>query len=96
MCYTTLLLRLRYVICLTECCNYISKKGRILTFQLMLWYVHRAGLNDLYAASQKSLDTEQRLRLQLEQELEMQKSVREEKDVRCDFDVTHVMSCDLM
>ena len=45
-------------------------------------HVHRAGLDDLYASAQKSLDAEQKMRQQLEQELEMQKSVIEEKDVR--------------
>jgi len=39
----------------------------------------RAGLNDLYSATQKNLGTETKLRQQLEQELEMQKSIRQEK-----------------
>ena len=41
----------------------------------------RAGLNELYAATQKSLKTEQKLRQQLEQELQLQKSIRQEKEV---------------
>ena len=48
----------------------------------MYVHVHRAGLDDLYASAQKSLDAERKMRQQLKQELEMQKSVREEKDVR--------------
>ena len=42
----------------------------------------RAGLNELYSASQRSLDTEQKLRQQLEQEVELQRSIRQEKEVR--------------
>ena len=45
-------------------------------------FMYRAGLDDLYASAQKSLDAERKMRQQLEQELEMQKSAREEKDVR--------------
>ena len=41
----------------------------------------RAGLNQLYSASQKTLGTEQKLRQQLEQELELQKNARKEKEV---------------
>ena len=40
-----------------------------------------AGLNDLYSATQKNLGTETKLRQQLEQELDMQKSIRQEKEV---------------
>ena len=40
-----------------------------------------AGLNDMYAASQKSLDSERKLRLQLEQEVELMKGLKEEKEV---------------
>ena len=41
----------------------------------------RAGLNDLYAATQRNLDTESKRRSQLEQELDMMKSIRTEKEV---------------
>ena len=41
----------------------------------------RAGLNDLYAATQRNLDTESKRRSQLEQELDMLKSIRTEKEV---------------
>ena len=44
-----------------------------------------AGLNDLYSATQKNLGTETKLRQQLEQELEMQKSIRQEKEVSYSF-----------
>jgi RUN and FYVE domain-containing protein 1 len=40
----------------------------------------RAGLNDLYAATQRNLDTESKRRSQLEQELDMMKSIRTEKE----------------
>ena len=42
----------------------------------------RAGLNEMYGASQRSLETEQKLRQQLEQEIELNRSVRQEKEVR--------------
>lgn len=41
----------------------------------------KAGLNDLYSATQRNLDTESKRRTQLEQELGMVKSVRTEKEV---------------
>ena len=41
----------------------------------------KAGLNDLYAATQRNLDTESKRRSQLEQELDMLKSIRTEKEV---------------
>jgi len=44
-----------------------------------------AGLNDLYSATQKNLGTETKLRQQLEQELDMQKSIRQEKEVSSSF-----------
>ncbi|CAI8044412.1 RUN and FYVE domain-containing protein 1 [Geodia barretti] len=40
----------------------------------------RAGLNDLYSATQRNLDTESRRRSQLEQELELLKTSRTEKE----------------
>ena len=39
------------------------------------------GIKDLYSASQKQLDTEMRLRLDLERQLEAQRSLRMEKEV---------------
>ena len=44
-----------------------------------------AGLNDLYSATHKNLGTETKLRQQLEQELEMKKSIRQEKEVSYSF-----------
>ena len=41
----------------------------------------RSGLNELYSATQRNLDTESKRRSQLEQELEIIKSVRAEKEV---------------
>ena len=41
----------------------------------------RAGLNDLYSASQKSLESEMKLRKQLEEELDLVKSLKQEKEV---------------
>ena len=41
----------------------------------------RAGLNDLYSATQRTLNTETRRRTQLEQELELLKTARAEKEV---------------
>ena len=41
----------------------------------------RAGLNDLYSSTQRNLDTESRRRSQLEQELELLKTSRAEKEV---------------
>ena len=43
------------------------------------------GLNNLYLATQKNPGTETTLRQQLEQELEMQKSIRQEKEVSYSF-----------
>ena len=43
------------------------------------------GLNNLYLATQKNPGTETKLRQQLEQELEMQKSIRQEKEVSYSF-----------
>ena len=40
-----------------------------------------AGLNDLYEASQKSLDSEMKLRQQLEQEIQLMRGLKEEKEV---------------
>ena len=40
----------------------------------------RAGLNEMYSASQRSLETERKLRQQLEQEVEMHRSIRQEKE----------------
>jgi len=42
----------------------------------------RAGLNEMYSASQRSLETERKLRQQLEQEVEMHRSIKQEKEVR--------------
>ena len=42
----------------------------------------RAGLNDLYSASQKSLESEMKLRKQLEDELDLVKSLKQEKEVQ--------------
>ena len=44
-------------------------------------FLSSAGLNDLYSATQKNLGTETKLWQQLEQELDMQKSIRLEKKV---------------
>ena len=44
-------------------------------------HFHRSGLNDLYSASQKSLDSEMKLRLQTEREMEDQKKLRAETEV---------------
>ena len=41
----------------------------------------RAGLNDLYSATQRNLDTESKRRTQLQQELDVLKSARTEKEV---------------
>ena len=41
----------------------------------------KVGLNDLYAATQRSLDTETKRRSQLQQELDVIKSIRTEKEV---------------
>ena len=41
----------------------------------------RSGLNELYSATQRNLDTESKRRSQLEQELEILKSIRAEKEV---------------
>ena len=49
--------------------------------QLKCLLSSRSGLNDLYAASQKSLDVEINLRQQLEQEVELLRRQREEKEV---------------
>ena len=46
-----------------------------------LFVLFRAGLNDLYSASQKSLESEMKLRKQLEEELDLVKSLKEEKEV---------------
>ena len=44
-------------------------------------FVHtRAGLNDLYSATQKNLETETKLRQQLSQELAIQRGIKEEKE----------------
>ena len=43
--------------------------------------IPRSGINDMYSASQRTLDAEQKLRQQLEQEIETQKSIRQEKEV---------------
>lgn len=40
----------------------------------------RADMKEIFAATQKSLETEQKLRQQVEQELEIQKSIRQEKE----------------
>lgn len=48
--------------------------------ELATYVQTRAGLNELYSASQRSLDTEQKLRHQLEQEVELQRSIRQEKE----------------
>ncbi len=53
----------------------------------------RAGLNEMYGASQRSLETERKLRQQLEQEVEMHRSIRQEKEVRTGH-VTCVVGCD--
>ena len=53
----------------------------ILVVFIAISFVSRAGLNDLYAASQKNLDVEQNLRQQLEQELDTMKRLKEEKEV---------------
>ena len=42
----------------------------------------RASLNDLYSASQKSLESEMKLRKQLEEELDLVKSLKQEKEVQ--------------
>lgn len=39
------------------------------------------GIKDLYSASQKQLDMEMKLRLDLERQLEVQRSLRMEKEV---------------
>ena len=44
--------------------------------------IGRAGLNDLYSASQKTLESEMKLRKQLEEELDLVKSLKQEKEVR--------------
>ena len=41
----------------------------------------RAGLNDLYSATRRSLDTESQRRTQLERELQLLKTTRAEKEV---------------
>ena len=40
----------------------------------------------MYSASQRTLDAEQKLRQQLEQEIETQKSIRQEKEVSAVWD----------
>ena len=40
----------------------------------------RSGLKDLYSASQKQLDTEMKLRHDIEKELEVQRNLRSEKE----------------
>ena len=47
-----------------------------------------AGLNDLYAATQKSLDSEHKLREQLEQEVALMRVLKEEKEVSVLHDCT--------
>ena len=41
----------------------------------------RAGLNEMYGASMRSFETERKLRHQLEQEVDMHRVMREEKEV---------------
>ena len=48
-------------------------------FAIVTYY--RSGLNDLYSASQKSLESEMKLRKQLEEELDLVKSLKQEKEV---------------
>ena len=72
-----------------------SRTGDIRSYTVSLWppsysiYIPflspSAGLNDLYSATQKNLGTETKLRQQLEQELEMQRSIRQEKEVSYSF-----------
>ena len=49
--------------------------------ELEMYVQTRADLNDLYSATQRNLDTETKRRSQLQQELDMLKSVRAEKEV---------------
>ena len=48
----------------------------------IITYFFRAGLNELYATSQKNLDVEMKLRQHLEQEIEVMRRLKEENEVR--------------
>ena len=49
--------------------------------ELETYVQSRAGLNDLYSATQRNLDTETKRRSHLEQELDLLKTTRAEKEV---------------